>query len=1552
MEWRHRLGAVVLAAVAGLFLLASTEPLGAKPANQKAAGQDDEEEGSAETDSGSQNVFPAADRSLLLLLTKARQLIEQERYAEAVQCLGTILDSPEDAFFRRSRGLKAEAQAMLGRLPRQGRELYELQYGAGARRMLTAAAAAGDAAGLAEVSRRFFHTYAGYEATLLLGLHYWNHGSPLAAALTLKRLRDLSPIAEQFEPALSMTLAACWLRAGSPEKAGAILEEVKRRFPQAVVRIGGKETPLSTSPASLMAAGPKNPGPLRGSDQWLMFRGNPERNGSTSAGGPLLSCCWRIPATDHPYVESLIDQIQQSNREQDRWAIPAFHPLVVNNVVLMRTARNLLAVDFVTGKRIWEVPGDDPFESLAEGPGAAGAGSDMLRMGPGGGPGLDLQAALRYRMWGDATFGTLSSDGQRVFAVEDLTLDLGLMAGRNMFIPNRRTLPTDPKSYNRLSAYDIRTGKLVWHLGGSPEELSLPQAGTFFLGPPLPLGGQLYVIGEQKGDVRLLALDARTGSVTWTQQLAVVDQDRDISQDPLRRVAGVSPSYADGILVCPTSNKSVVALEPATRSLLWGYVYKPGDPGQPQQAPTFFGSPPPSDPEPANRWAHTTVALAEGRVLMTPVDSGELHCLNVIDGKPLWRKPRQDDLYLACVHQGKVILVGRRGVRALRLADAETAWERKFDGTAMPSGTGFASGGRYYVPLNTAEVAAIDLDLGQVAHTYRSRRGAVPGNLVCASGRVISQRAGAVEEFFQLDALRRQVDARLAARPNDAEALAERGEILWDDGKLIEAVECLRRSVQLAPSPNARALLRDALLEGLRNDFANYRKAGDEIQRLIDEPRYQAAFLRLMAEGFERQQQFPAAMEHYLKLIDLDKKQRELESIDKWHSVRRDRWIQVKLAELREGGTPEVRAALDQATKARFDAALAAGKIDEWEQFLDYFGGQPLAVEARARLAGKLRESGRLLQAEMLLRRIERSEDRPRAAGALAELAAMLRQAKLAEDAAVCYARLGREYAGVICGEGKTGRQHVEALPADDPVRRALAPAASWPTGAIVLERKNVRSNAEMAFYSVTVPYQEGRGPFFSDLSVQLHQNPPALRIVDGWGKVRWTVSVSELMRQESFPMSSAFLRATVRDHLLLLSIGFKIVALDTLAAADRGSPKVLWIQDLEEPVRTALRRGRVRGAPARMPGHRTISPFASPQFPTNIPASISEGLLCYQRFQTLYGVDPVSGEVLWVREDIRPDSVVFGDERYVLVLPPEKSEAMIFRADDGRSLGTTPALPAQRLVTLGRLIASWRPESQGTVLELIDPLDGRPVWPAQAFDQDAKVCAVDNEAVGVFEPRKGHFTLVRLVDGRKLIDHQMQPEAGMSDLHIFPSAEQTLLVISGPERATSSGRHYYGLQGVPSVQVGRGKVYAFDPQGKPLWKEPVSVRDQFLVLHQPRRLPALIFACSVQEQRTNPMGTPKTTILAVDKRTGQVFRPKERFEGVAHFRLEASAEAKAIEIRLQRELVSLKFTDQPVKPADKDVRKKPAAKPSSALLKAFRRAVGLPSGADEEAPE
>ena len=52
--------------------------------------------------------------------------------------------------------------------------------------------------------------------------------------------------------------------------------------------------------------------------------------------------------------------------------------------------------------------------------------------------------------------------------------------------------------------------------------------------------GQLYVLAEINGEIRLVVLDAETGRLQWSQQLAHVDT-RDIRNDPGRRSAGASP---------------------------------------------------------------------------------------------------------------------------------------------------------------------------------------------------------------------------------------------------------------------------------------------------------------------------------------------------------------------------------------------------------------------------------------------------------------------------------------------------------------------------------------------------------------------------------------------------------------------------------------------------------------------------------------------------------------------------------------------------------------------------------------------------------------------------------------------------------------------------------------------------------------------------------------------------------------------------------------------------------------------------------------------------
>lgn len=1486
-------------------------------------------------EAGGENVFQWADRGMLRRLDAAKTLLAQGRFGEAARYLGAIAEAPEDYFVQRAptepyHSLKAEAHELIGRLPPKGRESYELQYGARARRMLLDAVGAGNPTALAEVSRRFFHTEAGYEATFLLGLDNLECGSPLTGALTLRRLRQVGPAADRFEPALSLAMACCWLQASVRGEARKSLVDLKTARPNQAVEVGGRQVRLfddAADPVGWLVAlvGPLPQGPAdQPANGWLVFRGNAARNASNPAGGPLLTTRWRVPVTNDPLVEADLQQLRQRYRDEGVSEAPVLQPLAVGNVVLMRSVRNLMAVDAESGKRLWEVPVDDRLEAQVD-----GTSADWLSQQT-----VQLPVGLAQRIWDDAGYGTLSSDGRYVYSVEDLGTAVGMYLGRSVFVRGRRVRdPGEPKPFNRLAAHDIRTGKLKWHLGGPADQFALRLAEVFFLGAPLPLGGRLYVLGEAKEEIRLYALSADTGEVLWSQQLAVVEQP--IQRDVVRRLAGASPSYADGVLVCPTSAGAVVAVELATRSLLWGYRYgREADPSGHFNDPVMRRLGMIRGGEPPDGWSDSSVTVVDGRVLVSPVESNELHCLNLLDGKPVWKQPRQEDLYLACVEQGKVVLVGRRYLRALRLSDGQEAWPGKLalpEGS-VPSGRGYLAGAVYYVPMSSAEVMAVDVAQGRTLRTVKSRDNVVPGNLVVHQGRVISQSVDGVESFYQVDALRALVDKRLAAQPDDAEALALRGEILSDEGRRDLAIEALRRSYHLSADIRTRELLRESLLDSLREEFGSHCCEADEIERLLDDPQQEATYQRLMAAGYQQSGKWDDALSRYGRLIDVAGEASRLETMSRMLMVRRDRWIQTQLLAMRQAIPPTNLPALDGFVSQRFKRAADAGTADGWRQFLDHFDAQPNAAAARSKLIDRLVDERRLLEAELLLQPLIESSDPKQAAPAVARLAALLRDAGRTRDAAVLYARLAGPLAGVPLPGGRTGRQIVDALATDDPVRQSLGAGPTWPIGRVEVRRISAVREHMANYGKYLVKYRDGEGPFYQGTVIQFDQNRPTITCRDGLGNPRWQVSLVDPLRQRTPMANTQAASVKVHGHLMVLSLDGRVVALDTTSP----TPRVLWTEDLTERT-AAARSARLR---TQMAGRFGLNVFqAVTATTTPVPLGpVNERLVCFQRFRDCVAVDPLDGRTLWIRREIAAGSMIFGDEQYVLVVPPNQAEAQVLSAVDGSLLERRKLPPPEQwLATSGRDILLARRERDFT-LERYDPWLKRTVWKSRKFSFDARVTGagadastaankspIAGEAIGVVEPgssnrgteRSGRFTLLATDNGRALVDAPIAAEPALADAFLFTSREHHILVVSRQPAAGDQPVPTQPMPGVPYRPITSGLVYCFDRQGKSVWPEPVKVQNQYMLLEQPADLPAVIFACLTYQRRLNSAGQMSCSLMCIDKRSGRVVLQDTYPGSTGTFELVGDPEKKTIEVRLQQSTIRLRFTGEPFTAAD-----------------------------------
>ncbi len=182
--------------------------------------------------------------------------------------------------------------------------------------------------------------------------------------------------------------------------------------------IAGKPAALFASDAQAVAwledkLGPQHLARSTSAEEWTMFRGDESRNAASAGGQPLLNVRWQQRVADDDVVEKFIGKVHHDYLNQDIVALPSLHPLAVGDVVVMRTAFGIEAVDFNNGKLVWKYPAID------------GALEQFLKVGslqqhsPGS---QQLMYALDQRVWEDAVYGTLSSDGSQIYYIDELGL--------------------------------------------------------------------------------------------------------------------------------------------------------------------------------------------------------------------------------------------------------------------------------------------------------------------------------------------------------------------------------------------------------------------------------------------------------------------------------------------------------------------------------------------------------------------------------------------------------------------------------------------------------------------------------------------------------------------------------------------------------------------------------------------------------------------------------------------------------------------------------------------------------------------------------------------------------------------------------------------------------------------------------------------------------------------------------------------------------------------------------------------------------------------------
>jgi outer membrane protein assembly factor BamB len=1446
-------------------------------------------------------VQPPMDRAINRGMQRAKASIAAGEYSQAIRFLDEVLGTDEDSFVELGdqieyAGTKQTARRLIRDLPPEGRLSYETSFGATAQRLLEEAIAQGDAKSLATVAHRYFFTPAGYEAALLLAMDEADAGRHFSAALAYEQLLDAPEAARRFEPALSIRAASSWMAAGEEEKARQILEKLLAQSGQSI-EIAGRVRKLEAQPESIKwlreVVGSPTGLVAQQERQWLTYRGNAARNGNVSGGLPHLRVRWEVRLLGPPKLETLFENLIDNLVRTEQVAPIASNVIAAGDYILTRTPQGLLAVDFRTGKMIWrsEPQREAVLEMLVQ---SATNGEDQAAN-------PEPVRAFARRLWEDYLYGVVSSDGERVYMINNLTMPMSQQYELAPFMGG--DLP-ERGATNKLTAYELATqGKLVWEINGEHAEGDL--AGMFFLGAPLAVGQSLYVLGESKSAVYLIALNREDGSVEWRQQLASLEAS--VQLDLRRRLQSMAPSYEGGIIVCPTGAGVVMGVDLAKRSFAWAYRFDALS-----LADSFNGGR--EDLGTAGmgrRWTENAVAIADGKVVLTPPESEFLHCVELQTGKLLWKVKRDDMTRLACIEDGRVLLVGNRKVKSVNLADGKPAWKKETLGLAsgvLPAGTGFASGGRYFLPLTSSEVIAIDLAEGRVVARTSPRDGAPLGNLICHRGSVISQNGEYLDCYDQIDVLRKRSELQLESEPNNVEALRTLGEVAYNEERLSDAISLLERAYRAAPDDvETRDVLAECLAAALDGDFAAHGEKLALLKELQDGGMArQMLILRIEAQGMLQAGHRLASADSCLKLYRLAGDPEEMLSIGRDHQTAISRWVESQLAAIWRESTDEERKTLQGLIEGEIAKLGPEPRGESLDRFLAFFGMLPPTEALRLRHARELALAGQSLEAQQLLLDLEKSADPAIHREAVGRIASQLHEAGLHSLASKYDEELAGPLADEVLFDDLNGRALVarwKDASGEDP--------AHWPSGRMksgtVPTTPSMGARSRMAM----LPIRMERSDSILGLSnAQLAMRGGEVALADNYGREIFRAN-AESENHGVYRQAGSVYGAS-RGNLFVVSLGRQLVALNTLSSTDALAPSVLWRANLVTNLSydQAYSADMSGGNSARPGSLRATRPTDEEGKWIGVIGPVTSRGVVFQDQRRLLCLDPTSGEVRWSRSDVPRGCELFGDGEMVFALEPGEPQALVYSTIDGRFLGKRPVPPfREQLVAAGRNLITWKVAGSQAELASLDAWSGETNW-KQSFDSGAAVDVELGRYVAVADST-GHVVIIDGENGATVVDYRAPEAKRVDEVHLRVGRDDFLVLARGPQ-TMNRGPLVQGFNQLDSPVI-TGSVMLFDrADGAMRWNRPAEVERQAYPLNQPVDLPFILFAGQVNPESNG--SRPTSTVLVLDKATGRTLMRKNDLGpnngGQCVARISDPAQHQAT-IELAGRTILLQFTDE-----------------------------------------
>lgn len=1497
-------------------------------------------------------VFLPAPRELMRELDRAAKDIQEKQYVDAITRLHFILNgditdpdgSSEDYFLPARKGkprtsIKHEADQLIASLPEEGREAYELAYGTDAAKRLEQAVAQRDFEAIEEISRRFGNTNAGEEAAFILGQRRMLDGNPLEAMLHFRRLEASQHAVLRFGKELQIWQAVALQLAGRSDQAKEVLADVQL----------DNASPLSEKlPApnfkSLLAAIRPVVGTESTLYEWPIFGGNAARNGGTHAGMPMRSVAWEAPnVIGDPEAFKSLSDLAKSKRNTG--AVPAVHPLLVGDLVLARTTEHLIGASMKHELlREWAYPWPRDRTERATNEHEM---SEARR-----------EARMKERVWDNSLYGQVASDGELVFLVSSIPDSLRVRS-------NTQDLT------NTLVALELPSqGKLKWIVGKDDINHEPALRGMFFLGAPLPLGDSLFCVGERNSEVRLMELDKSTGKLLWSQQLAHIEPLSRYTRHDLRRLAGINLAYSDGILICPTSTGGTIGIELSQKRFLWGHEYEVKSVQQfrRQRLPTSTGS-----------WRDNWAVIDDGRVVLSPWDSDELFCLDLLTGENLWKRKvtRGSGLYVAGVHNHQVIIVGKSDVTALGIENGNATWKRSLSGS--PAGRGIKTASHYLLATTEPELIKIDLDTGKIVESIPTVEPL--GNLIASQDMIISQNSLWLRAFYQQEKLQQKVDRRLADNPRDPWALEHQGYLLLDQGQLKTGLQKLRQAIAEYPALETRGLdylAKKRLVDEtfqllLSQEGREALELADEVRPYVPKSR-ESEFYRVMTMLNLKEGRITEAFETNLSLFieSLDDSSRMLVDPQMMdfadRRIRPDRWHRAMFRSIWQAADSAQRVQLQQQLTSRLEKVAAdTTRASLIEATQDYPAMQLGFLDL---LEEKLDAKGKTPYVEGPLYRLSQSDQAEVAGRATAMLAKLYQNSGQMLAASAQYTRLRDEFAGVSVEAGKTGATVFAAALADN---KSLKPyldgsngeSLGWGFGVVQAKNGPVeetrprggvinygRSTNSLGGYR-SVGTEHGQ-LWTSGMHWVLQQSPGAqLEILDPMGQ-------SIVAFGTMFSNSGRGRRPKLRTfgHLVVGAYDNSLVALNGLRNGTDSVVTELW-----RDVRAATSGAAVSSVRELKAGQLGLSRLVeygqSGRSPVSL-GSVSDRGVVFRRSGDLVCVDPATGETLWQRDDLRVEAEVWGDDEFVFAHVDERhggGNARVFSVMDGSELESRPTPgQANRIRTYGRYVLTWKKDVGHVFDRDIDPIrevgdilkpkpgnpteEGRLFGPkpkvgvknlfefrdlfnrtrrfewSRSYGDQARACWVSHTDLAIFDPADGKFEIISVLDGKSLVLSTIETRLPRVDSLTVKKQAGLYIVTLGQN---SDGKVNADIQYKSPVSVEplqNLEVYAYSSNSEMVWGVPARLSNFLQLETHADGVPLALFARMHEVDARRSKREFET--VAIDVRDGHLaFQDTGLFQGDNKFKLTGRQGEPQVELTLpsRNGKWMLTFTDEPRAP-------------------------------------